>query len=876
MLARIRATWRALVRRERWERDLADELGAHVDLRADDLVRFGLSRTEAERQARVEVGSRERYKDEARAAFGLRWFDEVQQDSRYAIRILSRSPGFTLTAIVSVALGVGANAVVLSVLNAVVFRPLPVSEPQRLLFVQYPASANVSYPAYRDFRDRNTTLEGAIAYRPARMGLDGGEGAEQYWGYLATGNYFDVLGLKPAVGRFFHAADERGVNASPYAVLSYDLWQRRFQGNPGIVGREVRVNALPYTVLGVAPRGFRGTEAFLSPSLWVPMMMASQIEGFNWLEARGTHNAWMLVRVKSGVTVKQAEADLNRVADDLATEYPRTDSGPDLGLAKPGLLGSQLRAPIELFVTGVTIAAGLVLLAACANLAGLLGARSADRFREMAVRVSLGAGRMRIVRQLLTESLVLTTIAGAIGCAGAWFLLRLLSQWTPAIEIPLQVDVMPDTRVLAFSIAASMFTGILAGLAPARQVWRTNVQQALKGAAWGVRRVSFRDAVLVGQVALCCVVVLSSLVAGRGLLRTFAARVGFDATGVSVVGFDPIQAGYSPGDRERFQRRALDAASQLAGVTSAAYAKSVPLSTDQSNTAVFREDDVERRPEDAKRAAYYDVSPGYFKTIGTRLLAGREFGWSDVREAPPVAIVNATIARQLFGTPDAVGKRFREYGGRLVEVVAVAEDGKYFTFTERAKPVLFWPILQKSDSETVLLVRSSQPEAMVAGQMARAVKALDPAMPVYGAGSLQNTIGLAYLPAQIASIALGAFGVLAVMLAVTGIYGVASYSVAKRSREISIRIAIGARPRHVLRCVLGRLGLLVAAGSGLGVLLGLASNKVLASVVYQASPRDPATVATVCALMLLVATLSTLGPIRRAISVHPLTALRQE
>jgi hypothetical protein len=302
----------------------------------------------------------------------------------------------------------------------------------------------------------------------------------------------------------------------------------------------------------------------------------------------------------------------------------------------------------------------------------------------------------------------------------------------------------------------------------------------------------------------------------------------------------------------------------------------VPLSTDQSNTSVFPEDAVDRLPKQGRTVAYYNVSPGFFATIGTRLLAGREFAWTDTRETMPVAIANETFAKQFFGTADAVGKRFRSFGGRLVEIVAVAEDGKYFTFTETQKPVLFQPVLQQGDAETMLIVRSSLPETTMAGEMARALKTLDPTMPLYGIGSLVDATSVAYLPAQIASVALGAFGLLAVMLAVTGIYGVASYSVAKRRKEIAIRMALGARPRHVVRDVLGRLGLLVGVGSGFGLVLGLASSTLLASVVYQASPRDPTTLATVGAFMIVIALLSALGPMRRAISTDPLGALRQD
>jgi predicted permease len=880
VFSRIRKTWNALRGRRRWEDDLDAELRSHVEMRTSDLIRLGLTTDAAERRARIELGSQQRYKEEARTAFGLHWLDDARQDAVYAFRTLRRSPGFAVTAVISMALGVGANTVVFSVLNSVFFRPLPVSDPDRLLFVNRGPSANVSYPAYRDLRDRSATIDGAVGYRPARMGLGDERNAERFWGYLATGNYFDVLGLKPAAGRFFHAEDEKGVNASPYAVISYDLWQGHFQGDPEISGRTVRINALPFTVLGVAPRGFQGTEAFISPSLWVPMTMEPQIEGFNWLEARNTHDVWMLVRAKAGMRAAHVEADFNRVARDLAREYPNSDAGPSLTLSKPGLLGNLLRKPVEQFVVGIMLMAGLVLLAACANLAGLLGARSADRLREIALRLSIGAGRGRILRQLLTESAVLTSMAGAAGCGMAWLLLRALSQWSLPIEIPVQVNVLPDIRVLLFSTAVSILTGILAGIAPARQAWRIDTNSALKGAASnprGQRRWTTRDMALLVQTALCCLLVVCSFVAGRGLLRTFDTRPGFERKGVSVIRFDPTLARYSHEDVARFQRRALDAVSQLPGVISAAFSKSVPMDTDQSNTTLWPEDAVELRPEQGLATAYYDVSPGFFKTMATRLLAGREFDWRDNElDAAPTAIVNKTLARRLFGTTDAVGKRYRAFTGALVEVIAVVEDGKYLTFTEEPRPVVFRPILRMNETETVLAARSTLPEGAMAAQIARTVKALDPGMPVYGVGSLADSMGLAFLPAWIASIALGAFGLLAIMLAVTGIYGLAGYSVSRRVREIGIRMAVGARPLQIMQTVIGRLAIIVLIGCAVGIGLGLASGRLLATVVYQSSPSEPATLSAVALVMLTIAVVSALGPIRRAISVEPVQALRQD
>ncbi|MEP6963635.1 MAG: FtsX-like permease family protein, partial [Acidobacteriota bacterium] len=391
------------------------------------------------------------------------------------------------------------------------------------------------------------------------------------------------------------------------------------------------------------------------------------------------------------------------------------------------------------------------------------------------------------------------------------------------------------------------------------------------------RRWSFKDGALVVQTALCCVLLICSFVAVRGLMRSLATRPGLDLAGVSVVSFDPALARYSVEETRQFQRRSLDAIAQLPGVIAAAYSKSIPLMTDHSSRALFREEDVERKREQVRNIGYYNVSPGYFGTMGTRLIAGRDFAWT---ESQPVAIVNETMARQFFGPgiamPDAAGKHFRYFNGTLVTVIGVVEDGKYAMLAEDPKPIVFQPIFRSNESETVMIVRSKLPEAAMAAQMARTIKALDPTMPLYGVGPLRDQLALAFLPAWIASIALGAFGVLAAMLCVTGIYGLASYSVSRRRREIGIRMAIGARPAQVLRAVLGRLAILVAVGSVAGIGLGLAAEQLLSAVVYQASSRDLPTLAAVAAVMLLIAAMSAFGPVRRAISVDPNLALRQD
>lgn len=875
MLARIRTTWRALRRRATWERELDDELRLHIELRAADLMRGGAGSEDAVRQARLELGPRESYKEQARAAFGLRWFDELRQDLRYAVRTLRRSPGFTAVAVISLALGIGANTAVFGVLNALVFRPLPISAPDQVYVLQGP-HPSFSFPVYRDFRDRNVAFAGLAGSRLTQVGVDAGTGAERAWGFLVTGNFFDVLGVRPALGRFFHAEDDRLPGASPYVVLSYDYWQNRFQSDPNIVGRTFRINTRPYTVLGVAPRGFQGTEVFIFPEVWIPMMMEPLIET-PWLENRASTNTWVVGRLKPGVTAQRAEANLSAIAGMLAKEHPNTDSDMQMHLARPGLVGDEIRTPVKAFIGGVLLLAGLVLLAACANLVALLSARATDRFREMAIRVSIGAGRGRIARQLMTEAVLLALIAGACGSVLALGLLRALGHWQAPLDFPVRFQIVPDYRVLVFALLVSTLTGVLFGMAPARHAWRLNPNDSLKGTQSGREgRWPLRDLLFAGQFALCCLVVTGSFVAWRGLAHAVTTPAGFQPRGVAVLSFDLGLAGYATPETGRaFQRRALDEMVRLPGVEAAAYASSVPLSIDQSGTRLFREDATDLRLSSGIPAAVYQVSPGYFAAMQTRLRAGRDFTWRDDAQAPAVAIVNQTLARRLTGTEDAVGRRFRGRG-RLVEIVGVVEDGKYTTLTEVPKAVVFWPQPQTYNSQTVVIVRSSLPEPVTAEQMEEAIRRLDRTLPVFGLGSLSEMLGFVLLPARAATLALGAFGILAAMLAITGIAGLANYAVSRRVREIGIRVALGAGAGRVLRSVLGRMTALLCVGLVVGLAAGAAASRVLANIVFQATSRDPVVIGGVILSMAVAALAAALGPARRALSLDPLRALRHE
>jgi len=813
----------------------------------------------------------------------VHWFDELVRNIRYAFRNLRSSPAYSAAAILSLALGIGVNTFVFSVFDSLILRPLPVADPSRIAFIETSTINSVSFPDYKELRDRNTAFSGLAGYRISVMNLEHGGDPARTWCYLATGNYFDVLGLKPAAGRFFHQSDDLRPGASPYVVLSYPAWQSRFAGDPKAVGSTVRVNGLSYTVLGVAPPGFHGTEIFYWPEIWIPMMMEPQVEvGNPWLDERSTWNTMVLGRLKPGVTPEQAAIDLNRVAAGLARQYPANDKGLQFRLAKPGFMGSSLRGPVEAFTAGVLLLAALVLLTACSNLAGLTLARVTDRGRELAIRFSIGAGRARICFQLLTESFVLALLGGAAGCALAVVACRLFSAWRAPIDFPVRISVVPDWRVLAFAAAAILFTGCLFGLGPALRSSRIDLNGVLKGSSGAAvpkttLRLAARDFLLAAQVAFCFVLVFACILSLGGLMRAITLPLGFEPGGVTVASVDLGSARYSEAQGRLFQRRVADSLRALPGVASVAFANSVPLSIDQSTTSAERIDELEKQGRRRLHANWYDISPGFIETLRIPLLRGRDFSEHDNRHAPPVAIVNQAFARIILGTADPVGKTFR-YGPQSppVLVIGLVADGKYVSLTESPDPVVFRSILQDYNPTTEFVVRSRVSSTALLPQIRRRIAALDPKLPLYGAGSLESMLGFAMFPMHAAAVALSAFGVLAMLITITGIYGLVAYSVARRTRELGIRMAVGARSSEVVRLVLGKLLALVSAGLGVGVLLALAAGPALSAIIYTTSPRDPVLLFEVMLAILVAALLSCSKPVLRALRINPVTALRCE
>jgi predicted permease len=802
------------------------------------------------------------------------------------MRQLRKAPGFAITAVLTLALAIGANAIVFSVLNALVLRPLNVPHAENLFMVQreFPRgqTPSQSYSDYRDLRDRNHGFESLVTYDiVGGVGLDTGSGSPAVaWPYLVSGNYFDALGVQPFLGRFLHETDEHGKNSAPYIVLSYAYWHSRFNGDPGAVGRTVQIDKHPYTIVGVARPDFRGTELFFAPDFWAPIVNMPQIAGWDPLDERSDHFTWVTGHLKPGVTPAAATADLNTIAAAMAKTYPKEDELLKFSLARPGLAGDSLGQPARAFMAGLMLLAGLILLAACANLGSLFAARAADRSREIAVRIALGSKRRYIVRQLFTEAILVSLAGGVCGMAGAMAILRVLSTWQPISGIPINVPVNPDVTTYALALLLAIFSGFLFGLVPVRQVLRADPWQIIRSGSSGggrMRRFTLREALLGLQIAICAVLVTGSLVAVRGLARSMESNYGFQPQNAVLVHSDLHMGGYDGDQQPQMQRRMLEAAAAIPGVTAAGYADRLPLSIGGSDSSVFADTTTDYRPANViADAQTFDVSPDYFRAAGTAMLAGRSFTLDDDKKAPAVAVVNKEFARKLFGSVDkAVGGHFKKWGGDRVEVVGVVEDGKYETLTETQQPAMFYSFLQEPFSNTWIIVRSQHGAQEVAGALQRSMRGLDPSLPLE-IKTWNSELESALFASRVATVALGVLGLLGAMLAITGIFGMASYAVSKRLRELGIRVALGANRREVLGAALGRAFRLLAIGSAAGLILGVLATRVLSSIVYQATPSDPIVLGGVILTMMAVGLIAAWIPARHALAVDPMILLRDQ
>ena len=764
--------------------------------------------------------------------------------------------------------------------NAILLHPLAVSDPSSLYQVRQQAWAKgrlltTSYPALRDFQERSTAFRGIAGYNgysSARLGR--GRSVRNVSGIETTGNYFDLLGVRPQVGRFYQAVDEHGPNSAPYVVLSDGLWRGEFQADPNVAGTTVQLGKASFTVIGVAPASFHGTEQFVWPDYWIPMVNAAPVEGWDYLPDRTTTAATMLGRLKPGVTSQQATEDLNAVALRLAKEYPQTDKGLRLRLIRPGLYGDNGDV-IRGFLYGAGVLVGLVLAAACANLASLFAARAADRRREWAIRAALGASRSRLLRQLLTEALVVSLFGGGAGLWLAGVLLSVLNRWqSPYGHLAVGVD----GRVYLTALALTLVSALLFGMASARQVWQSEPMQAMKGGPMDPvarRGLTLRDLLLGAEIAICTLLVTASLVAVRGMMNLLHTPLGFHPQGALLAEPDLSQIEPDGGAVFDKEQAMLAAARNIPGVVAAGAVSRVPMTGGLHGMPIFAPGTTDFALNNAVLTPYvFTISPGYLEVAGTRLLEGRSVFAYDTAQTPSVAVVNAALARKLWGQASAIGQRFI-VSGRLTEVVGVAEDGKYHDLVEESQPALYLPWSQEAKNSVTFVVRSQRAQNEAAAALERTLAGLVPDAPV-SVQSWPDALGLELFPARAATVALGTMGVLAAMLALTGIAGMAAYDVSRRMKELGIRVALGAPRRRVLSAAVGRPMMLLGLGSAAGLLASVYSDALLRRMVYQANPQDPAVVGGVALIMAILGVAASALPASRALAVDASKLLREE
>ena len=840
---------------------------------------------EARRHSRLKFETVEWFANPHAAQEDPPFVENLLLDLRYALRMLRKSPAFTVVAFLTLTLGIGANVVVFSVLNAVLLHSLAVSDTQNLYQVRHKPWMSgrlltTSYPAFEDFRRRNTTfsrMAGIYAYSHAGLGWR--NTVINVAGDEVTGDYFDLLGVQPEAGRFFHAADEHGQNSAPFVVLSHALWVRAFHGDPGILGTTVELNRHPFTVIGVAPVPFHGTERFVFPDYWIPMVNQEQVEGWNSLHNRTSMTVTVIGRLKPGVTLQQATDNLNAIVAQLAKEYPDTDDGQPLRLIHPGLIGDEGDV-IRGFLWSVTLLALLVLAAACANLSSLFAARTADRSRELAVRMALGSSRRGLARQLFTEAALVSVLGGAAALGSGYLLLGLLNRLPPFVES--HVAARMDARVYLACLAFTLGSAVLFGMVPARQAWQSSPLQMMKSGpadALQFGRFALRDLLLGAQIAICTLLVTASLVAVRGMVRALQVPLGFQPQGAILVDLDFGQSQPSPAQTgnallEKY-KAAIEAVRNIPGVTAAGTVSRTPFTGGMHGIPVFPPGTTDFKLNHAVLAPYvFTISPGYIGAAGTRLLSGRDVSWQDGTDTPYVAIVNETFARQMWKDSPPIGQHFL-MSGHLTEVVGVAENGKYHDLQESPQPALYVPWAQNQQSEAIFVVRSQRTPSEMTAALGHTLGAIQPDAAI----TVQNWIDALdgeLFPARAATVALGSMGLLAAMLAVTGIFGMAAYSVSKRMKELGIRVALGARKTQVILNAVGRPLVLLAAGSVLGLSAGLSASRLLGQIVFQANPGDPFVVGGAVLIMALLGVAASAIPARRALAVDPSRLMREE
>jgi predicted permease len=878
---KVRSFLRNLFLSRRVDADLDREVHAHLEMLIAENIRAGMTPQEAQRAARIELGGIEQVKEQVRDSRTGAFLDSLLQDLRFALRQIRRSPGFALAAVLILALGIAANVIVFGVLQALILRHLDVPHADRVMTLQPKHGGPfLSYPEMRDVRDENTVFAAIAGIEIQEFGLEANGVTRLVWGNEVSGQYFEVVGIKPFLGRLLRRADDDHPGASEVAVLSWPAWKNDFAADPNVVGTVVRIDKRPYTIVGVTPEGFFGTERIAQPDLFVPMANEASLDGIEWLESRSHKNVFTVVRIRDGVTMPQVQAELDTITARIARQYPKEEERLALKLARPGLIGDFIGGPVRGFLAGVMGLAGIVLLAACANLGGLFAARTADRAREVAIRMAIGAGRWRIIRQLLVEAIVISIIGGACASGLAWMALTGLANWHPPTRFAIRFQVLPEPSLILVAFLISFLAGVMFGLMPLRQIFKTDPNETIKSGgsqSSAGRRWALRDVLLAAQIALCCVTVTAAFVSLRGLSKTLTMDLGFQPKNAVRTQFDLGRAGYSGDTADHFQRQILERVSQIPGVEAAGYANTTPLSFEQAGMDVFTQQSSDfRASKKAFDAYFYQVSPGYLAASGTSLLAGRDISFTDTAKTPPVAIVNQEFARRLLHSEHGIGSYFKNRHGVSIQIVGIMGDGKHFTLSEDPEAAAFFPISQQGDTRTSLIVRTERDTADMVTSIREVLRALDPGVAIQESGPWNSQLTLSFFPIQVATVALGLFGAFGLLLSIAGTFGLASYTVSKRLRELSIRVALGAQAKQILSAALGRMLILLASGSVIGIGLGIAASRLLSAIVYQASAQDPFVLAAVAVTTVLTGTISVAGPVRRVLHADPATLLREQ
>jgi len=864
--------------------ELTEEIDAHLTLAEREAMDSGQTKNEARSAARREFGNVAITEEVTRDVWGWRWPSDFLQDVRIGFRMLRRAPGFSFLAILCLTLGIGANAAVFSWIEGILFRPYPaVAHQERLVAIGgtsrgEPRGTPLSWPDFQDLQRSCTLCETAFVSKITGTTLNLGDRSERTTGSIVSANYFDAIGVPPLLGRGFLPGEDQGQSAHPVVVISHQLWQGRFRGDPQIIGKTQRLDGVMHTIVGVAPEGFYGTFVGWRMNFWVPASMEDVFEGGGYkLEDRGARWIESYARLKPGVTLPQAQQELTAISQRLEATYPATNRGRGIRLwplwQTPFNNAATLLPTLEIMLAVVAF----VLLIACANVGNLLLVRSFARRHEMSVRLAIGAGPARLWKQLLTEGFVLSLLGATCGLLMAYWcrhLLVLLFPIRAGVRMHLPGEL--DWRVLALSAGVCLLTTVLLGVVPAMQAGKIDLASSLKmesaGVVGGRGRAWVRSCLVLVQVSLSFILLVGTGLLMQSLLTIRSTSPGFNARGVQYTGLDLVSAGYTPERAQTFQDELLERIRSLPGVESAAFARMLPLSYVSSATAPIVVDGYTPPPEESPTVDYNEVGPDYFVTWGIPLVAGREFTRADDENAAPVAVVNETMAQRYWSGRNPLGERL-QLKGRWLQVVGIVKDSKYSSVREKPTPFFFVALRQHS-LVGILNIRTTLSPQTMATALAREVHALDANVAPSELITMQEQLERSTSPQMVAVTLVGVLGGLALLLAAIGLYGVMSYTVSQSSRELGLRMALGADTSDLLRLVLSRGLALTGAGVLLGAGTALLLTRLLGNLLYKVSPRDPLAFGSAFAVMAVVSLAACLLPAWRATRTDPVRALQ--